>query len=175
MPADVRVVIGAVLGTHGLRGDIKIRPLTDYPERFLSMDVLSFYRDGALVGRRNVRGMRGPDRRGVFIASLEGVDGIDAAESLRGCAVEIPAEERVPLPENEFWVGDLIGLEAYGEDGARLGVVRDVVDGGASRLLVIAGADGREHSVPAVPEFFLGAEPERGRIALRLIDGLWEL
>ncbi len=175
MSADVRVVIGRVVGCHGIRGTLKILPLTDYPERFLSMDALAFYRDGAPAGKWNVREMRRLEQRGIYLASLEGVEDNDAAERLRGCTVEVRPEERVPLPENEFWVSDLIGLEAHGEDGERLGIVKDVVESGASQLLVIAGEDGREHYIPAVPEFFLGASPEEGRIALRLIDGLWEL
>ena len=175
MSTDVRVVIGQALGPHGVRGLVKIRPLTDYPERFFSMETLRFYCKGELRGSYAVREMRLLESKGVFLASLEGVDDMDAAESLRGSTVEILPEERVPLPENEFWISDLVGLEALDENGTRLGLVRDVVDSGASQLLVIADDRGKDHYVPAVPEFFLSANLEKRNVVIHLVEGLWEL
>jgi 16S rRNA processing protein RimM len=175
MSADVRVTVGQTLGPHGVRGSVKIRPLTDYPERFFGMETLRFYRKGEFVGEFAVRDMRLLEGKGVFLASLEGVDDMDAAERLRGCTVEISPDERVPLPENEFWVSDLVGLEALDESGARLGTVRDVVDSGASQLLVIADDDGEDHYVPAVPEFFLSADLEKRNVVIHLVEGLWDL
>ena len=175
MFTDVRVVVGQALGPHGVHGLVKIRPLTDYPERFFSMDSLRFYSRGELAGSYAVREMRLLEGKGVFLASLEGVDDMNAAESLRGCTVEILPEERVPLPENEFWISDLVGLDALDESGTRLGVVKDVVDSGASQLLVIADDSGKDHYVPAVPEFFLSADLEKRNVVIHLVEGLWDL
>ncbi|MBP5212360.1 MAG: 16S rRNA processing protein RimM [Pyramidobacter sp.] len=175
MPENVRVVVGQVAGTHGIRGEIRIRPLTDYPERFFEMETLRLYRRGEPAGSWNVRGMRELEGRGMFLASLEGVDDMDAAEQLRGCTIEIDPAERVQLPENEFWISDLAGLDALDESGTRLGVVKDVVDSGASQLLVITDDNGRDHYIPAVPEFFRSADLQSRTVTIRLIDGLWEL
>ena len=80
-----------------------------------------------------------------------------------------------PSPENEFWISDLVGLEALDENGTRLGVVKDVVDSGASQLLVITDENGKDHYVPAVPEFFLSADLEKRNVVIHLVEGLWEL
>ena len=137
MSAAARVVVGQVQGTHGLRGEIKIRPLTDFPERFFEMESLSFYRDGKHAGSYRVTGMRDALTRGCFLAALEGVETIEQAELLRGCSVEIAPDERVPLAPGEFWISDLIGLEACDVRGSKLGVVKDIVDSGASQLVVV--------------------------------------
>lgn len=175
MAENVRVVVGQITGPHGVRGEVKIRPLTDYPERFYGMETLCLFRQGEPAGSWSVRSMRELAGRGLFLASLEGIDDMDAAEQLRGCTIEIDPAERVPLPENEFWISDLAGLEARSEDGTRLGFVKDVVDSGASQLLVIADDSGRDHYIPAVPEFFRSADLQTRTVTIRLIDGLWEL
>ncbi len=175
MSGTVRVVIGQVQGTHGLRGELKIRPLTDFPERFFDMENLSFYRDGKCAGSYRVEGMRDALTRGYFLAALEGVDTIEQAERLRGCSVEIASDERMPLAPGEFWISDLIGLDAYDDQGRKLGVVKDIVDSGASQLVVVRDPGGKDHLIPAAPEFLRGADLKARRVTLRLIEGLWEL
>ncbi len=175
MPQEARVIIGQISGAHGVKGEVKIRPLTDYPERFLDMEELSLYRNGQLVGTFAVNGMRDTLTHGFFLAALEGVNDMDRAQSLRGCTVEILPSERVPLAEGEYWISDLIGLDAFDTQGTRLGVVKDIVDSGASQLIVVTDDGGKDHLVPAVPEFLCGADLASRKIELQLIEGLWEL
>ncbi len=175
MPQDARVIIGQISGAHGVKGEVKIRPLTDYPERFLDMKELSLYREGRLIGTFAVNQMRDTMTHGYFLAKIEGVDDMDRAQALRGCTVEILPSERVPLEEGEFWISDLIGLEAFDTEGKRLGVVKDIVDSGSSQLIVVKDDDGKEHLVPAVPDFLVGADLAERRVELQLIEGLWEL
>ncbi len=175
MPQETRVIIGQISGAHGVKGEVKIRPLTDYPERFLEMDELSLYREGRLVETYAVNQMRDTLTHGFFLAALEGVSDMDRAQTLRGCTVEILPSERVPLEEGEFWISDLIGLDAFDTGGKRLGVVKDIVDSGSSQLIVVTDDGGKDHLIPAVPEFLCGADLATRRIELQLIEGLWEL
>lgn len=174
MTEDARVVIGQITGPHGVRGELKLRPLTDYPERFLTMESLSLYRDKQSVGTYKLLGVRTAPSRGSYLVTLDGVVSMDQAEVLRGCTVEILPHERVPLEEGEYWSSDLIGCDAFDENGSRLGTVKDVTEGG-SRLLLIVDDDGKTHAIPAVPEYLLDADPPARRVTLRLIEGLWEL
>lgn len=175
MTAEPRVVIGKVAAPHGIRGQIRVIPLTDYPDRFYDMEALDLYRAGKLVGSWKVRSVAELTQRGQFLVSLTGVETMDAAELLRGCTIEIDKADRVPLPENEFWISDLVGLKAQDESGNALGTVKDIVDSGAAQLLLVVDDSGREHAIPAVPEFFRAADPEAGTITLHLINGLWDL
>ena len=174
MSGEARAIIGKVLSAHGVRGQVKIRPLTDYPERYLDMDNLSLYRDGQLIGAYPIEQVRSTPND-YFLVALEGVTDMDQAEALRGCTVEILKSERTQLPEGEYWISDLIGLDAKSDEGIRLGKVRDIVSSGASQLIVITDDEGKEHMVPANGEFLLDADLNAGHITIRLIDGLWDL
>ena len=173
MTGEDRVIIGKVLTAHGVKGELKTAPLTDYPERYLEMRALSLYRKGEPVGEFGIKNVRAAGDS--LLITLEGIDDMDAANALRGCTIEIPKSERAELPEGEFWISDLIGLTAERDTGQRLGTVKDIVESGASQLIIIAGTDGKEHMVPANEEFLLGADLTAKTVTLRLIDGLWEL
>lgn len=175
MPDESRVIIGQVLGTHGVRGQFKIKPLTDFPERFFSMQELRFCRNGEEAGVYRIRSMQDALMRGHVIASVEGIGTVEEAENLRGCTVEISKDERVPLEEGEYWISDLTGLDAFDEQGSRLGRLKDVLDSGASQLFIIEDDNGKEHMIPAAGGFFRGADLKAGRLTFHLIDGLWDL
>ena len=171
----VRVIIGQVQGSHGVHGELKIRPLTDFPERFLSMTELSLYRNGEWAGNYAVRRVRNVLDRGYFLVLLQDVEDRDHADALRGCTVEILPEERVPLAPGEFWISDLIGLDAFDDGGTRLGTVRDMAGNGSSDLMIVRDDFGKDHLIPATPQFLLNADLRKGRVTLHLIEGLWEL
>lgn len=175
MADNVRVLIGQIIGAHGVRGEVKLRPLTDYPERFLTMKSLKLYRQGRPVGEYPVEQMREMPAKGTFLAALSGIEDMDQADALRGCTVEILPEERVPLAEGEYWISDLVGLSAHDECGQQLGTVKDIIDSGTSLLIVITDGEGKEHMIPAVPEFLRDVDLAARSVSIHLIEGLWEL
>lgn len=175
MSDAARVVIAQVMDVHGVNGRIKLRPLTDFPERFLSMDEISLYRHGALAGTYRIAGVREVPSQSCLFMELEGVQDRDQATALKGCTVEIAQEDRVPLNEGEYWVSDLIGLDVQDDLGNSLGSVKDILDTGASDLLEIVDSEGKSHLVPLVRDFFIGADLQKRRLVIHLIEGLWSL
>jgi 16S rRNA processing protein RimM len=170
-----KIVVGRVNGAHGVRGEIAVAPLTDYPERFHQMKSLMLYRDGEFVCELPIKSVRAHDNKRVFLVRSDRLQTRDEAMALGGCFVCVPEEERAPLPEGHYWIDDLIGLDVHEVETDRyLGKVRDVVRSGGNDLYWIDGADGREHFVPAAPDFIADiCVPER-RLLIRLIDGLWD-
>ena len=174
MTDAARVVIAQVLDAHGIKGQIKIRPLTDFPERFLSMKEASFYRRGTFVATCEITGVREVPAQNCMFMNLAGVENRDQAETFKGCSIEISKDERVPLEEGEYWISDLIGLSACDDQGNALGVVKDIFDTGASDMMEIADSEGKVHLIPLIPEFFVRADLDARCVILHLIDGLWE-
>lgn len=138
-----RILVGAITGAHGVRGQVRIRTFTSDPAAVAAYGPVSD-EDGK---RRFVVTVTGAAKGGV-IARLSGVEDRTAAEALRGMRLYVP---RAALPEtakDEYYWADLIGLRAELADGTTYGRVSDVQNYGASDLLEIERADGASELLP---------------------------
>ena len=168
-----KISIGYVSAAHGVNGEVRIAPLTDFPERFRRMDALNLYLNGTQVRRLNVSRIRKHESRGELIIESD-IPDRNEAERLVGASVLIEPEDRVSLPEGSFWVDDLIGLTVVDREGKALGVVEDLLSTGGKELYEIRDESGKRHYIPAVDDFVKEIDPASGRITVELIEGLWE-
>ncbi|EHM13042.1 MULTISPECIES: ribosome maturation factor RimM [Jonquetella] len=169
-----RVVIAKVVGPHGVKGAVRVAPLTDFPERFETMTRVRFYRDGEEVGQYPLKSVGELRSKGQIILELGGLSDAAEAEALRGCFICVPPDEMVPLPEGQYWIRDLVGLQAKDETGEVLGVVRDVLTTGASDIFEIEGLDGKKHLVPFVDQFIRQVSLDRRELVISMMEGLWD-
>lgn len=165
-----RVVIGEVRRPHGIRGEIKVHPLTEHRERFFRLQAV--YINGAK--RRVTQARLAHD--GVILR-LEGVGDRTQAEALRGSLLEVDLAEVFPLPEGEYYWFQLQGLRAVTDTGKELGRVTEIWRTPAHDVLVIAGsseAGGQrpQYLVPAVRAVVAEVDLDRGRLVVREIPGL---
>ncbi len=173
---DVKwIVIGEVGKTHGLRGDIRIRPQTEFPERFLSMETLMlFARDGnTLVGTFEVETMR--FHKQSLVAKLVGIDSINDAEPLKGLLVQVAPDELVPLPEGRHYIFQLIGLDVVTTEGEHLGTVDDVLQTGANDVYSVRPTDPDRREpilIPVIADVVLDIDLDKGVITIQLMKGL---
>lgn len=132
-----RVCVGAIVGAHGVRGQVRVKSFTADPA-----DVAAYGPVESEDGGRRFRLKVTGEAKGLVIARLEGVEDRDAAEALRGTRFYVP---RACLPEpeeDEFLYSDLVGLRAETADGTVVGTVRGVADFGAGEVLDIGGEGG---------------------------------
>ena len=168
-----KISIGYVSAAHGVKGEVRIVPLTDFPERFDRMDTLNLYLNGAPARRLNVSRVRKHESKGELIIESD-VPNRNEAERLVGMSVLIEPEDRVPLPEGSFWLDDLIGLSVVDKEGKILGVVEDLLSTGGKEIYEIRDESGKRHYIPAVEDFVKEIDPASGKIRVELIEGLWE-
>src|SRR5260370_7674447 len=143
------VVIGEVVGVFGVHGEIKVRPLTDFPERFERTRTIYL---GEHHTPRAVE--RAHQHKNMVLLKLAGVTDPAAAEALRGTALAVPAVELQPLEADRFYVHDVIGLRAQHVNGRPLGTITDVLPGPGHDLFVVHDAGGQaDVLVPAVKAF----------------------
>jgi 16S rRNA processing protein RimM len=175
--AGREIVIGMITGPHGIRGEVKLFPLTDYPDRFLSMDRLELRRpDGRPMGTLTIRNLRWEDSNRVFLLESEELQDRSAAERLRGTRVVVDEGDRVELPEGEFWIDGVVGSRVLDDEtGEPLGILTDVYQGGAQDIFCVESDDGKKHLIPVVSSFVASVDPELKRVRIRLIDGLWNV
>lgn len=170
------VTIGKIVGSHGIGGELRLLPLTDYPERFRRMKTLDLYRkNGKFQGTFTVEAIREHRGKGLLLIRLAGVTDPEGAEALRECLIRIPSEERVDLPEGAYWIDDLLELEVVeAETGRVLGRIFEVLETGSNDVYLVRTPEGAEKALPAVREVVLEVDTEAGRITVRLPEGLWD-
>jgi 16S rRNA processing protein RimM len=163
---EVFVELGRIGAPFGVQGWVKVSSFTDPPD-----ELLRFRRwtlrlpEQARVEHRLLQGHW--QGRGL-VARLEGVEGRNAAERLRGASVEVPRGKLPPPGERQFYRADLIGLPVKNLEGLRLGVVEYFVDTPVQAVMVVRGE--REHWVPATPRHL-----RRVDLASGLIEVDWPL
>jgi 16S rRNA processing protein RimM len=159
--ADVRLTVGVIGGTHGVRGEMKLKLLTDHPEHLTKINKV-YLGDGdqptKLVGVR----FHGD----LALIKLEGVDTPEQAKPLGGLKVRIAGTDAKPLEEGEYFLFQLIGLQAVTQSGDVVGEITDLLETGANDVLVISRAVGDDLLVPNHPRFVLEVRPDLGRIVI---------
>ena len=173
MASDDLVVIGEATRAYGLRGELRVVPQTDHPERFgrIRECILWDPRDGG----RTVRRVRGVRRQGdVVLLSLEGCDTPEAAAALAGRLVALPRPEALPPPPGHVYPWQLVGCRVTTEDGRLVGELSGVDPAPGQVLWVVQGPE-REHLIPAVPEIVIEVDVGARRVVIRPPEGLLEL
>lgn len=138
VPPDGWLEIGTIVGAHGLRGEVRVYPTSDFPERFVEAGQRWLQRPGSdnPTSIQLEGGWLQPGK-GNFVVKLEGVNDRDAAEALRDCLLLVPEGDRPTLEEGEFHVADLIGLRVIDQaTQSQVGVVTNVLPAGNDLLQV---------------------------------------
>ena len=155
---------GRITNTHGVRGEVKIEVWLDSPA-----DLAHYPRifvDGKELRLRSVR----PQNR-FAIASVEGVDDVNAAMLLKGKTACI-AREDADLPAGAYFLQDLLDALVIREDGSEVGRLTEILERPANNVYVVTDARGKETLIPAVPAFIVAADADRGIVTVRLLEGM---
>jgi 16S rRNA processing protein RimM len=183
--AEEWVWLALIRRPQGRRGEVFADILTDFPEKFADRRQLWLLRGASgTVGSTSPPVKAAPVpaelighwlHKGGIVLHFAGVDSISAAEELNGLVVAIPRAERVPLGDDEVYIGDLIGctlIDVTGADPTEIGVIQDVDrTAGPVALLVVKGRSG-EVLVPFAKSYLRRVDTTGKRIEMVLPDGL---
>ncbi len=165
--ADIN--IGRVLKPVGLAGEIKVLPLTSFPDRFLSLKQARIL-VGQNTQRFDVRSVRGDGR--FFFFLLAGVDSQEAAGRLRGGLIQIPEAERHPLPAGSFYQYEIIGLSVLTETGVPVGQVSEVIETGGGSDIYMVRSEAGEYGIPALASVVRKIDLAGRQMIIRPMPGL---
>ena len=160
MAAD-RIVLAAIAGAHGIRGEVRLKLFTDTPDTLARL--ARFDAGGRAFALQGIRA----DKPGMAVARFEGITDRNAAEALRGLELAVPRAALPPLGEGEYYVADYIGMAVVDETGAAVGTVKTIENYGASDILDIARDGGGSVMVPFVADV---VREEPGRL---VVDRAW--
>ncbi|WP_028257002.1 ribosome maturation factor RimM [Veillonella montpellierensis] len=136
------ITIGVIVAPHGVRGELKVIPQTDFPDRFLTMD--DCYIDGKLYHLSSAR-----FHKQFVLITLDEIVDRNAAELISKKDIQITREQLVPLEEGRYYIFDMIGLSVYNKEGVLLGTLSDVLQPGANDVYVV--------TKPGEPDLLLAA------------------
>jgi 16S rRNA processing protein RimM len=164
-PPAEGLIVGEVVGPFGVAGEIKLYPLTDFPERLRRYRRLVLQLpDGS---RREVRVRRARAHKNIWLLKLQEVSTPEEAEALRGAQAIVPAHLVEALPEGHFYLHDVIGLRAVTAAGEELGTVSDVLRSPANDIYVV---DNR--LIPAVKGIVERIDPGAGLLVVSSKEAL---
>ena len=166
------LLLGEILRPHGIRGELKVRLLTDYPERIAEMDVVFLGTDPEkeMATAYQVEHLRMNQEYGLL--KLTGIDDRDQADTLRQLYVMVRLDDAVPLDEGEYYLYQLIGLTVQDDTGVILGTIKEILETGANDVYIIETPVQKEILIPDTPETILKIDLPAGRMTIHLPDGL---
>lgn len=170
---NTRIVIGKIIGAHGVRGEIKVFPLTDNVRRFTKLKK-------CYIGKENEEGRftevsASRIDRGNALITFAGVTDRDEAEKLRGLFISVDREDAVKLPKGQFFIVDLIGLDVIDDELGLLGKISDVFDTGANDIISVKRKGKKDLLIPFLKSCCYDTNIEEGYMKVKLPNGLYEI
>ncbi len=168
---DELILIGVVRKVRGSKGDLKVEPMSDFPERFSGLDEV-FVRKPNSAETAKVEIEKSEFVKNYAVMKMKGVNSYDDATAFLGAEVFVPESKRVAPPAGTFFVDSLIGMDVKNHDGEKIGVVENVLSNLMQSILLISMDDGTQFNLPFVNAFVKNVDVERKEITVELIEGI---
>jgi len=165
------VTVGQIERAFGVKGEVKVRSLSDVPGRFEKLTHVSLVAKSGKTMETSVTHVR---RTGTgFIVGLAGLTTPEDAGQWRGGLIQVPRGTVPPLPNGQYYECDLLGLAVQTEQGQPIGILEQIWELPGNHVFVVRqGA--KEVLIPAAKELVVAVDLERGVMTVRMIDGLGE-
>lgn len=162
--------LGQIVGTHGLKGEIRLNPWCDSPKFAEKFKTAYFDQNG----NECVDIITARAHGNIVLMKLKGVDNIESAELLRNKVLYIKRED-AHLPDGTWFIEELFGCEVYDADTSVLyGKISDVSYTGANDVWHITDSNGKEYLIPAVKEFVVDVNVENNCVKIRPLKGIFD-
>ena len=162
-----RVAVGEINSPWGIKGHVKVTPLTSNPERLQPKqkvfvgDLSLTITDAKIVGK-------------IPVIQFSSFTTRNSVESLKGSLIEILEKDLPELPENIFYIHDIVGLTVFTDDGEVVGEVIEVLQTGANDVYVIRASNGKDVLIPALESVIVAIKIEDESLIIRSNTGLFD-
>lgn len=160
---------GKIVGTHGVKGELRVQPWCDSAEFLMQFSTLYLN-----AGETPVQVISSRAHKNLLLMVLEGVDSIEKADLYRNKILYLDRND-VTLPQGQYFMQDLIGLDVYDADTfIYYGELTKVMQTGANDVYQITSQNRKNYLIPAVPEFIREIDLEKGKMMIRPIKGIFD-
>jgi 16S rRNA processing protein RimM len=169
------IAVGKIVNTHGVKGYVKVFPLTDNLERFCRLSkvllVLGEYRREEAIDQ-----VRLDSHKNNVYLLFKGITDKSLADPLKNSLIMIPKSQLVPLPENTYYHFQLIGLQVYLQEGAYLGKIKQILETGANDVYLVENEPGdKPILIPALKSIVKEIDLEQGKMIVDPPPGLLDI
>ncbi len=161
--------VGLIINTHGIRGELKVNPLTDDMKRFNKLDAIYIGEDKILHNITNVKYVKG-----FPIIKLKDIDNINDVLKYKNEYIYIDRADLVKLPKGKYFIFDLIDCEVYDMDNNYIGILTEVNSNTSNDIYVVKDKNNKEHLIPAVKQFIKSIDSDEKKIVIDPIEGMIE-
>jgi 16S rRNA processing protein RimM len=169
-PADEtpeRLMVGIIGAPHGIRGEMRVRIVSDFPERVATLSHIYLGPEGE---RRRLLGFRGGGQS--TIIRVAGVTSREDAAQYRGMPLYMDIRDAKPLePDENYWY-ELIDMQVFSPEGDVLGTLTSILETGANDVYVVTQPDGKELLLPALKEVILDVDVPNKRMTAKPLEYL---
>ena len=166
----VFVIIGKFRRPHGIRGEIRMTVLTDFPELIVPEQTIYA---GERYHPYTIKGIRwhGED----MLVSLEELPDRTAVEIFRNIMVYMKGVD-IPEPrEGEYYIHQLVGLDVITDQDQKLGVIKEIILTGANDVYLVDTGSGKDILLPVIDEVVLDINHDEGFVLVHIIPGLLDI
>lgn len=162
--------LGKIVGTHGVRGEMRVQPWCDSPAFFQQFHTLYFSKGG----EDPTKVISSRPHGNVMLLKLEGINTVEAASVLRGRVLFMNRDD-ADLAQGDYFIQDLIGCRVIDADTERLyGTLTDVSATGANDVWHVQDGSGREYLLPAIPPVVIDTDVDHEEIKIRPLKGIFD-
>lgn len=162
-------VIGKIVNTQGIKGEIKVIPTTDDPLRFEELKEIIIDVKGNL---KNLKVKNVRYNKQFVILKLDSIDTMNDAEKLKGYEIKIDSKDALPLEKDEYYIRDLYGIDVITNEGEKLGKIEDIIFTGANDVYVVKEDNKKDLLIPAIKQCILQVDIENKIMTVKLLEGL---
>lgn len=161
------IAIGKIVAPHGVRGDVRVVPLTDFPERFKALKTV-LLDNNVQMTVTNVK-----YHKQFVLLKFSGLNDMDSVEYLRGVNIWVQRKDLVQLPEGHYYQFDIIGLKVYNLADEYLGVVTDILQTGSNDVYVVEQENKQVHLIPTLKKVVRTIDIQNNKMIVDLMEE-WE-
>lgn len=164
--------VGKIVNTHGLRGEVKVVPWTDYPEVFEDIETV-YIKKKSDFERLDIAGIK--YQKNNLIIRFAQLKDINEAEKYKNRVLYAERASLGELPEGVYYIADLIGLDVVKEDGEKVGVISDVFNTGSNDIYEVKREGQKNLLLPVIDDVVLNIDIENKKVTVRMMEGLEDL
>lgn len=166
---DNLLEIGQIVNSYGIKGFLKVVPFTDNVKRFDDLKTIYIEKNKKLseIEIEEVK-----YHKNLVLLKLKGIDDINDTLEFKNCYIKIDRKDAVELPEDTYFIVDLIDMDVTTDEGENLGKIVDVFPTGSNDVYVVKDELGKQILLPGLKEVIKEVDLENGKIFVNLIKGL---